>query len=160
MKIPWKRWESNPGLLGEERERYLCAMLPPEFFLLRPCRTGNKALMPLRWLCLSWWKHWRRFHNFVRWWKCRSPSEVGFCIQGETSFDLNFLFPILHEDKKRRLKKNRLEMVLHHKVSKFFFARSSLRKVVWSDLPIKQKIYHYITIAIESPWNERVVKQT
>ena len=44
--------------------------------------------------------------------------------------------------------------------SAIFFARSSLRKVVWSDLPIKQKIYHYITIAIESPWNERVVKQT
>ena len=132
MKIPWKRWESNPGLLGEERERYLCAMLPPEFFLLRPCRTGNKALMPLRWLCLSWWKHWRRFHNFVRWWKCRSPSEVGFCIQGETSFDLNFLFPILHEDKKRRLKKNRLEMVLHHKVSNFFcplkFEKSCLKR--------------------------------
>ena len=25
----WERRDSNPGLLGEKRKRYLCAMLPP-----------------------------------------------------------------------------------------------------------------------------------
>ena len=29
MKIPWELWELNPGLLGEKRECYLCAMQPP-----------------------------------------------------------------------------------------------------------------------------------
>ena len=29
LKEFWERRESNPGLLDEKRERYLCAMLPP-----------------------------------------------------------------------------------------------------------------------------------
>ena len=33
LKIPWERWESNPGLLGEKRKRYLCAMPPPGYHL-------------------------------------------------------------------------------------------------------------------------------
>ena len=34
MKIPWERWVSNPGLLGEKREkceRYLCAAPSADF---------------------------------------------------------------------------------------------------------------------------------
>ena len=33
LPLSWKRpdWESNPGLLGVKRERYLCAMQPPIF---------------------------------------------------------------------------------------------------------------------------------
>ena len=30
MKNPWERWDSNPGMLGEESERYLCAMPPTD----------------------------------------------------------------------------------------------------------------------------------
>ena len=48
MKISWERWESNLGLLGEKRERYLCAMLPPLNFskYLQPC-TLSYADWPL-----------------------------------------------------------------------------------------------------------------
>ena len=34
MKNPWERWDSNPGMLVEESERYLCAMPPPDCLLL------------------------------------------------------------------------------------------------------------------------------
>ena len=33
-KIFWERRESNPGLLGEKRERYLCAMPTPRPLLV------------------------------------------------------------------------------------------------------------------------------
>ena len=34
MNISRERWESNPGLQGEKRERYLCAMPPLPTFLI------------------------------------------------------------------------------------------------------------------------------
>ena len=38
MKNPWECWDSNPGLLGEKRERYLCAM-PPHLIHSHPSVT-------------------------------------------------------------------------------------------------------------------------
>ena len=47
-----ERRDSNPGLLGEKRERYLCAMPPPNNNYYVTIKTSH--LNPLGGNCLSW----------------------------------------------------------------------------------------------------------
>ena len=44
-KISWERQESNPGRLGEKRERYLCAMPTPSMTTIGPLDTLQGSLL-------------------------------------------------------------------------------------------------------------------